>query len=63
MSKKDLKLTSCKMRQPGSTKQTDDWWFYEEKYGLSVIRQPCSIATEAIIPLRAIRAYLKRLDK
>ena len=57
MSKKDLSLEPHKMRVKRSW--ADDFWFYEEANGLCVVSEN----GQATIPLRAIRAYLKRLDK
>ena len=62
MSENDLSLHPKKMRDGRGW--TDTWWFYEEAGGLSVVCT-CNIGESQIatVSLRAIKAYLKRLEK
>lgn len=38
-----------------------NWWFYEHEYGLEIHTDGGGSHTCAVVPLRAIKGYLKRL--
>lgn len=41
----------------------DSMWWYEESDGIAILCDPSQSVTSAHIPLKALRAYLERLDK
>lgn len=55
-----LSMNPYRMTEDGKTKP--GWWCYEEQTGISVYHDRDGITTNALVPLKVIRAYLARHD-